>query len=442
MDERNRINKRYKNTKFRRFANITQMMIFSNNMEYDDNEIQPYQGAYYATSAYSDLHFNYFREEERFNLLEILKSDDEGLENGILKDNNLNAIKYSEEFKTNKNPDSPTSRILTSLLKKDRLAFILKYALAYVDESKGLEKHIMRYPQIFATKAIETKLNEGIKKGIIWHTQGSGKTALAFYNVKHLTDLYQQKGIIPKFYFIVDRLDLAIQASREFTSRDLSVKDVDSRQGFIKDIQTVGAIHNDSGKSEITVVNIQKFTEDTTVIAAPTYFPIAQIKDDHDNQFIDGGVWANNPSMVGFMEGIKYFVGKDKGYQQMEMLSISSLNTGAGEAPLQKRSKAFINWSDALFDVGMIGQSEFCDNFLQTMALKTDFPFDYFRIPSSIISANQVKFISLDNASSESIALMKQFADATYNRVRTNGVVKKIFSSQKSYHTQSAANAQ
>jgi type I restriction enzyme R subunit len=38
----------------------------------------------------------------------------------------------------------------------------------------------MRYPQIFATKAIENKLESGIKKGIIWHTQGSGKTALAF----------------------------------------------------------------------------------------------------------------------------------------------------------------------------------------------------------------------------------------------------------------------
>ena len=64
----------------------------------------------------------------------------------------------------------------------------------------------MRYPQLFATKAIERKLEEGIKKGIIWHTQGSGKTALAFYNVKHLTDYYQNKGIVPKFYFIVDRL--------------------------------------------------------------------------------------------------------------------------------------------------------------------------------------------------------------------------------------------
>ena len=32
------------------------------------------------------------------------------------------------------------------------------------------------------------------------------------YNVPFLTDYYQQNGIIPKFYFIVDRIDLMNQA--------------------------------------------------------------------------------------------------------------------------------------------------------------------------------------------------------------------------------------
>lgn len=50
----------------------------------------------------------------------------------------------------------------------------------------------MRYPQLFATKAIENKLDNGLKKRIIWHTQSSGKTALAYFNVKHLTDYYQK----------------------------------------------------------------------------------------------------------------------------------------------------------------------------------------------------------------------------------------------------------
>jgi type I restriction enzyme, R subunit len=41
IDERNRINRRYRNKKFKRFANITQLMIFSNNMEYEDGVIEP-----------------------------------------------------------------------------------------------------------------------------------------------------------------------------------------------------------------------------------------------------------------------------------------------------------------------------------------------------------------------------------------------------------------
>ncbi|MGQ1786431.1 DEAD/DEAH box helicase family protein [Saccharicrinis sp. GN24d3] len=151
------------------------------------------------------------------------------------------------------------------------MSFLLQYAIAYVKEESGLEKHIMRYPQIFATKAIENKLNENIKKGIIWHTQGSGKTALAYYNVKHLTDYYQNKGIIPKFYFIVDRLDLLIQAAKEFKARGLVVHEIDSRDAFARDIKATKVIHNNSGKAEITVVNIQKFQDDPNVIQNTDY---------------------------------------------------------------------------------------------------------------------------------------------------------------------------
>ncbi|SMP89832.1 Type I site-specific restriction-modification system, R (restriction) subunit, partial [Epsilonproteobacteria bacterium SCGC AD-311-C15] len=107
--------------------------------------------------------------------------------------------------------------------------------------------------------------------GIIWHTQGSGKTALAFYNVKYLTDYFQKKSIIPKFYFIVDRLDLLTQAHREFTARGLVVHTISSREAFAKDIKSTTAIHNERGNHEITVVNIQKFQDDPDVIALQDY---------------------------------------------------------------------------------------------------------------------------------------------------------------------------
>jgi type I restriction enzyme R subunit len=274
LDERQRINKRFSNKQFRRFTNITQLMVFSNNMEYEDGIVEPVFGAYYATAAYNELNFNFFREDLDYPVREILKAINLDTENLLLKDNNLMVIKHSPEYITNKQDNTPTNRILTSLFSKERLQFILQFAITYVkeDASKNArQKHIMRYPQMFATKAIAAKLEEGQNKGIIWHTQGSGKTALAYYNVKHLTHYYSKKSVVPKFYFIVDRLDLAIQASTEFANRGLKVNPINSKQEFIEDMQLVGALNNNSGVPEITIVNIQKFSEDSTAITDLKY---------------------------------------------------------------------------------------------------------------------------------------------------------------------------
>ena len=271
LAERNRIITRSRNPRFRRFINITQLMVFSNNMEYDDGSPQPIEGAFYASPSYDAPVFNHFREEETLDLAKLLAGEDDLIENEVLRDNNLNVIKHSPEFISNKAPDTPTNRICTSLFSRDRLAFLLRFSLVYVNETDGLQKHVMRYPQLFATKAIERKLDAGVRKGIIWHTQGSGKTALAYYNTRFLTHYFQQKGVIPKFYFIVDRLDLLTQAQREFSGRGLVVHTIDSREAFARDIKTTQVLHNHSGKPEITVVNIQKFQDDPDVVRTEDY---------------------------------------------------------------------------------------------------------------------------------------------------------------------------
>jgi type I restriction enzyme R subunit len=275
IQERDRINRRFKNKYFRRFANITQLMVFSNNMEYEDGVVDPVFGAFYATSAYSDLNFNFFREDPEYPVKQPLLTLIDEQENAILRDNNLMVIKHNPEFQTNKFENTPTNRILTSLFSRERLQFVLQYAIAYVEEEndckRELQKHIMRYPQLFATKAIVAKLDAGQRKGIIWHTQGSGKTALAYYSIKYLTDYFQKRHIVPKFYFIVDRLDLLEQASAEFTNRGLKANKVNSKSDFIIDLQVMGAIHNHSGQPEITVVNIQKFSDTSTVREIPEY---------------------------------------------------------------------------------------------------------------------------------------------------------------------------
>ena len=264
--EHTRMNKRFAKKVFRRFANITQIMVFSNNMEYDDNDVEPIEGAFYASNSYEKLFFNRFREEDP-TIHSSVRPVDSNSEETILMDNNLVTIKGTEEYALNIDEHTPTNRMLTSLFAHSRFNMFLKYGFAYVERTdkngiKTLQKHIMRYPQFFATLAIEKKLNAGVKHGIIWHTQGSGKTALAFHNVRYLRDYFQRQDKVAKFYFVVDRLDLLTQASEEFAARGLHVEKVNSTEDFIKNIKTIGTSNN-SGEDSITVVNIQKFTEES-----------------------------------------------------------------------------------------------------------------------------------------------------------------------------------
>lgn len=261
--ERNRINARLANKNFKKIINLTQFMIFSNNMEYDTENLTPIQGAFYATTSHKKASFNCFREEILDFIDPKLLSHDAD-EDYILNDTNLLTIKHSPEFETNKSPITPTNKILSSMVSKERLAFILQYGITYAQNFDGIEKHIMRYPQVFASLAIRNKISAGQKKGIIWHTQGSGKTALAFYNTRFLSDYFQAQGKIAKFYFIVDRIDLLTQAKSEFTLRGLKVNTVNSKDEFLTDFTKNQAISNQTGALEITVVNIQKFSEEAS----------------------------------------------------------------------------------------------------------------------------------------------------------------------------------
>ena len=137
---------------------------------------------------------------------------------------------------------------------------MLRFGLVYVEEESKdgqmqLQKHVMRYPQYFATRAIEETIAKGVKKGVIWHTQGSGKTALAFFNMRYLTNYFSKEGIVPQFYFVVDRLDLADQAFKEFTKRGLKVKRINNPQ----------ELNQKQDGYDVAVVNIQKFKDDSNL---------------------------------------------------------------------------------------------------------------------------------------------------------------------------------
>lgn len=258
QSEQDRTRQRFENRKFRRFNNITQLIALSDNLPYISGQGQQKQGSYYGSNAYSKTKFNAFKEEREEDFLHSLATLTEGQIDFVLDDMNHFALKSQPEFKTNLNPDTPCNAFLSSLYQKGRLLFMLRFGLVYVEEESKdgqmqLQKHVMRYPQYFATRAIEETIARGVKKGVIWHTQGSGKTALAFFNIRYLTNYFSKQGIVPQFYFVVDRLDLADQAFKEFTKRGLKVKRINSPQ----------ELNQKQDGYDVAVVNIQKFKDNS-----------------------------------------------------------------------------------------------------------------------------------------------------------------------------------
>ena len=314
LAESARMNKeRFPNKKFRRFINITQLMIFSNNMEYDAlGGIVPIQGAFYCTGARSYAPFNCFREENLsgqkiapFHRDYLYKEIDKTVEKQILSDYNCQVIHTSPEYQTNLGFNTPTNRILTSMCSLERLLYIIRYGIAYVRMEREVDgkiestdqKHIMRYQQLFASLAIRQKLSEGVKSGVVWHTQGSGKTALSYYLTYILNDFYSKQNKVAKFYFIVDRLDLLEQATQEFEARGLVVSTANTRAELMEQFRNNQAQQGVSGQAEITVVNIQRFAEDKEKVRISDYATNLQrifILDEAHRGYKPGGCFLAN----------------------------------------------------------------------------------------------------------------------------------------------------
>lgn len=314
LAESARMNKeRFPNKKFRRFINITQLMIFSNNMEYDAlGGIVPIQGAFYCTGARTYSPFNCFREENPsgqkiapYHCDYPYKEIDKAAEKKILSDYNCQVIHTSPEYQTNLDFNTPTNRILTSMCSPERLLYIIRYGIAYVRMEREVDgkiestdqKHIMRYQQLFASLAIRKKLAEGVKSGVVWHTQGSGKTALSYYLTYILNDFYSKQNKVAKFYFIVDRLDLLEQATQEFEARGLVVSTANTRAELMEQFRSNQAQQGTSGQAEITVVNIQRFAEDKEKVRINDYATNLQrifILDEAHRGYKPGGCFLAN----------------------------------------------------------------------------------------------------------------------------------------------------
>jgi predicted acylesterase/phospholipase RssA len=88
--------------------------------------------------------------------------------------------------------------------------------------------------------------------------------------------------------------------------------------------------------------------------AAPTYFAAAAFAEHPSSSYVDGGVWANCPVMVGVTEAV-HFLGVP--LERIDVLSVGTLGEPFSVSPGRRRA-GVIGWNKALIEILMRGQAE------------------------------------------------------------------------------------
>ena len=179
-------------------------------------------GARYGTTGTPFKFYSVWKEQDEAKAKESLKS--------AIKDREVSALDMT----------------LFALLSKDRLLRLVRH---YIVFDKRMKK-VCRYQQFFAIeetlKRVSAKKDGARAGGLIWHTQGSGKSL----TMVMLTKLLKQIYINSKIIVVTDRIDLDGQIHETFENTDVKAGRASSGSDLIEKLQ--------SGVSVITTL-VHKF---------------------------------------------------------------------------------------------------------------------------------------------------------------------------------------
>lgn len=149
--------------------------------------------------------------------------------------------KWQEEAAKRYTGESITSeqdKVIVSLLSKERLLKLIRYYILYDNNVKK----IARYQQFFGVentmRRIKGEDDKSTRSGVIWHTQGSGKSLTMVMLVKRIIADKEVKN--PRFVLVCDRINLVKQLKDNFIHTGLNPAHATTGKGLVSLLQNRG----------------------------------------------------------------------------------------------------------------------------------------------------------------------------------------------------------
>jgi uncharacterized protein len=148
--------------------------------------------------------------------------------------------------------------------------------------------------------------------------------------------------------------------------------------------------------------------------AAPTFFPPAYAESVEKEAFynVDGGLFANNPTMCAYVEAMKIFRSADGTLFSPQRLMVLSIGTGEVKKPYgfnKAESWGTIGWLKPILDILMSGVSETIDYQMKKLFQSVDCPEQYTRIMPELGEADE----EMDNVSEKNLNALRAAGLAT-----------------------------
>jgi len=229
-----------------------------------------------------------------------------------------------------------------------------------------------------------------------WFSSANGNRSLAaslteVFGAETIGQLYDRRGI----RLCVPTTGLLRHSPRVFKTPHLQYKDRDN---------------------ELSLVDICMATS-----AAPAFLPLVALGGESPagDAYSDGGLWANNPVLVGLIEGVAV----SSPEQPVHILSVGTCSPTSGAGPVSRLDRGISYWLQGvrLLTLTMDAQGQAAHYSAQLLAAelgRLGKDVALLRCEESAPSPDQVALLQLDSASEEALSLMEKLGmhdgDETY----------------------------